>query len=68
MLNIDDRVYFHDPDHDISTGWGKVTKINGEIISLDKDDGGECECFAHELSRTPDGERLSEADLPEEEE
>ena len=48
------RVYWNDPDNATSesdcSGAGTITAIVGEIISVDKDDGGQVEAFAHELS------------------
>jgi hypothetical protein len=59
-----DRVYYTDPDADSSSGFGKITKIQGEdepdwkpedfdeaVIFLFMDDGSNVECFARELTK-----------------
>jgi hypothetical protein len=44
------RMYWTDPDDGLCSGWGVVTQIEGDIITIAKDDGGGAEVFAHELS------------------
>lgn len=48
------RVYWNDPDNATPdsdcSGYGVITNITGDIISIDKDDGGQVEAFPHELS------------------
>ena len=52
---IGDEVYWTDPDEGIGSGWGKVADRHGrkgkhQIYILKMRDGGEVECFRHELS------------------
>ena len=43
------RVWWTDPDNGLCSGPGTVTKINGDVYSVKKDDGGEIECPGGEL-------------------
>jgi hypothetical protein len=52
-LPVGTRVYWNDPDRSVASGWGTVASVHGDIISVSKDDGGEAEVYAHEL--TDDG-------------
>jgi len=54
-----DRVYWNDPDEGTCSGPGKVVEVKSEgdvidpdtIICVEKDDGGEVECFPRELRK-----------------
>jgi hypothetical protein len=46
------RVYWTDPDNDIGSGYGTVEDVRGRIIAIKKDDGGEVEAVASELSES----------------
>ena len=53
--NINDEVYWNDPDEDIGSGWGAVVDKHGrngkhKIYILKMRNGSEVECFQHELS------------------
>lgn len=49
-LRPGDRIMFNDPDPDYAHALTieKIT-LHGEIVSISEKDGGELECFAHEL-------------------
>ncbi len=50
-LQPGDEVYWNDPDETCSRYVTiRYIRINGDIISIDTQDGSEIECFAHELS------------------
>ena len=55
---VGDEVFWNDPDKGVCSGYGNVTKVNGEIYSIKmqsptfqyvKDNGGELEAYEHEL-------------------
>jgi hypothetical protein len=65
MFKVGNRVWWNDPDKTAgNSGYGTITASNGMseaidegddvVITVSKDDGGEVECFAHELERAPD--------------
>lgn len=49
-----ERVWWTDPDEEIGgvscSGWGKIVEINGDVVSIAKEDGGEVEAPKEELS------------------
>ena len=47
---IGSRVYWDDPDDGICSGSGVVSGIDGEVVSLVMDDGGEVEAYRSELT------------------
>jgi hypothetical protein len=50
QLAVGDKVYWNDPDEGACSGPGVITKINGDVYSVKKDDGGEVECPFCELT------------------
>lgn len=50
-LKVGDRVWWTDPDDGACSGPGTVTKSNGEVVSVTKDDLGEVEASARELKK-----------------
>lgn len=47
---IGDRVFWHDPDDGLCSGPGTVTGVDGDVLSVAKDDGGAIECHASEAT------------------
>jgi|TARA_R110000765_G_scaffold332441_1_gene423138 hypothetical protein len=47
---INDEVYWTDPDENICNGYGIVMKVKGEVYCLKMDNGEEVEAFKRELS------------------
>ena len=48
-----ERVWWSDPDDNggvSCSGWGKIVSINGDVVSIIKEDGGEVEAPREELS------------------
>jgi hypothetical protein len=69
-ITIGTRVYWTDPDNDVASGAGMVTKINSEKaiddetpITITKDDGGEAEVLRHELRVLPSTTPLDVTDV-----
>ena len=48
MNKLHNKVYWFDPDDDQSNGWYKVTRINGEVITI-SNGVSEIEVPEHEL-------------------
>ncbi len=49
-VKVGSRVYWDDPDDGICSGAGVVSGIDGEVVSLVMDDGGEVEAYRSELT------------------
>jgi len=47
--NVNDEVYWNDPDEGTTSGYGIVLDIKGEVYSLLMNEGGQTEAFEHEL-------------------
>jgi hypothetical protein len=48
-LRIGQAVYWNDPDNGLCSGYGTIADIQGDIIVLAMDDGGEVEAYVTEL-------------------
>lgn len=56
---VGDRVWWTDPDGGTCSGAGKLIKINGDVYSVTKDDGGEVECPRAELKKIKELKKFS---------
>lgn len=58
-LKKGDRVHWTDPDGDLCSGDGTVASDDGEIIAIDKDDGGVVGALREELTLLERGDGMT---------